>query len=158
MIHFQLAVLIQYGRAVLLLSSRILSLQRQSLYFHTHPEKGVQSAVFHKFSDDHDGTALCDHTLQSDDVGMVKLTHDGRFRQEVPPLFLHVARLQGLDGYVNFPLTRQFQAALVHFSELTWGGERTRVSQSGCSVRSKRWSIFHNKTAIRQMLSGVDYF
>lgn len=36
---------------------------------------------------------LCDHALQSDDVGVVELSHDAGLSQEVPPLTLCVAAL-----------------------------------------------------------------
>lgn len=42
-----------------------------------------------------------DHTLQPDDVGMVKLSHDARLAQEVPPLLVRVACLQSLDGHTD---------------------------------------------------------
>lgn len=73
----------------------------------TDPEERIQGAVLHELGDDHDRTALCDHALQTDDVRVVELAHDGCLGQEVPPLLLHVARLQGFDGDVDLPLAGQ---------------------------------------------------
>ena len=84
----------------------------------TDPEERIQGAVLHELGYDHDRAALGDHALQTDDVWVVKLAHDGRLGQEVPPLLLHVARLQGFDGDVYLPLTRQLQAAFVHLPKL----------------------------------------
>lgn len=85
----------------------------------THPEEGVQRSILHELRDDHDGPALGDHALETDDIRVVKLAHDAGLRQEVPPLLLRVARLQCLDGYVDLPLAWQFQTALVHLPKLT---------------------------------------
>lgn len=43
----------------------------------SYPEEGVQSAVLHELSEDHDRSTFGDHALQPDYVGVVKLTHDG---------------------------------------------------------------------------------
>ena len=64
------------------------------------------------FRHDHDRTALGDHALQANDVGVVELAHDAGLAQEVPPLLLRVARLQRLDGHVDLSLPRQFQPPL----------------------------------------------
>ena len=61
-----------------------------------------------------------DHALQPDDVGVVKLSHDAGLSQEVPPLFVSIARLQGLDGHADLLLTGQLQTAAAHLSKLTW--------------------------------------
>ena len=50
---------------------------------------------------------------------MVKLSHDGRLGQEVPPLLVGVARLQALDGHVDLPLPLETQATAAHLPELT---------------------------------------
>lgn len=84
-----------------------------------HPEERIQGAVLHELRYDHDRAAFGDHALQADDVRVVELAHDGCLGQEVPPLLLHVARLQGFDGDVYLPLAGQLQAALVHLPELT---------------------------------------
>lgn len=65
------------------------------------------------------GLTLCDHTLQPDDVGMVELAHDRRLPQEVPPLLLAVACLQGLDGYRDLPLPWQPKGATAHLAKLS---------------------------------------
>lgn len=59
-----------------------------------------------------------DHALQPDDVGMIKLTHDGRLTQEVSSLSLHVAALQCLYCHGNLLLPRCSQAATANFSKL----------------------------------------
>lgn len=96
----------------------------------SYPEEGVQGAILHELGDDHHGCALGDHTLQMDDVGMIKLAHDGGLAQEVPPLFLSVARLECLDGYKDLSLAWQFQVATAYFTKLPWDRhtERGRMS------------------------------
>lgn len=84
----------------------------------TNPEEGVQGAVLHELSDDHHGAALGHHPLQVDDVGMVKLTHNRRLAQEVPPLPLRVAHLQGLDGHQDLSLPRLTQVSTAHLPKL----------------------------------------
>lgn len=42
-----------------------------------HPQEGVQGAVLHELGEDHDGHAVGDHALQTDDVGVLELAHDG---------------------------------------------------------------------------------
>lgn len=59
-----------------------------------------------------------DHALKVNDVRMVKLAHDAGFRQEVPPLFVGVASLEGLDGHADLSLARHFQAATADLTEL----------------------------------------
>lgn len=72
---------------------------------------------------------FCDHALQPNDVGMVKLAHDGRLAQEVPPLSIHVAALQRLDRHGDLLLARRPQAAAAHLTKLTCRA-RTRPSQT----------------------------
>lgn len=43
----------------------------------SYPEEGVQGAVLHELSEDHDWPTFGDHALQPDYIGVVKLTHDG---------------------------------------------------------------------------------
>lgn len=59
-------------------------------------------------------------SLQADDVGMIKLRHDGCFSQEVPLLLLRVAHLQGLQGHRDVSLPRQPHASVANLSEFTW--------------------------------------
>lgn len=70
-----------------------------------HPEERVQRAVFHKLSDDHDRAALGHHSFQMDDIRVIKLPHDARLAQEVPPLLLCITRLKCFDGneHLSFP-------------------------------------------------------
>lgn len=84
-----------------------------------YPEKRIERSILHELCDDHCGPALGDHTLQSDDVRLVKLAHDRRLGQEVSPLPLRVANLQGLDGHGDFLFPNRLQAAFVHLSKLT---------------------------------------
>lgn len=85
----------------------------------THPKEGVQRAILHELSDDHNRAAFCHHALQVDDVGVIKLTHDTGFTQEVPPLLLSVARLQCFNGNQNLSLPRQAQVSAAHLPKLT---------------------------------------
>lgn len=85
----------------------------------THPKEGVQRSILHELSDDHNGAAFCHHPLQVDDVGVIKLTHDAGFTQEVPPLLLSVSRLQCFNGYQELSLPRQAQVSAAHLPELT---------------------------------------
>lgn len=85
-----------------------------------YPEKRVECSVLHELCDDHRGPALGDHALQSNDVRLVKLAHDWRLGQEVPPLPLRVANLKGLDGHENFFFPDRLQATFVHLPKLTW--------------------------------------
>lgn len=59
-----------------------------------------------------------DHALQVNDVRMVKLAHDAGLGQEVPPLFVGVASLEGLDGHTDLSLARHLQASAAHLTEL----------------------------------------
>lgn len=57
--------------------------------------------------------------LQADDIGMIKLSHDGGLGQEVPLLLLRVAHLQGLQGHRDVSLPRQPHASVANFPEFT---------------------------------------
>ena len=72
----------------------------------SHPQETVERSVLHELGEDHDGTGSGDDALQVDDVGVLELTHDGRLRQEVPPLLLCVAALQRLDRHIVLFPTR----------------------------------------------------
>lgn len=63
-------------------------------------------------------------SLQVDHIGMVKLAHDARLAQEVPPLLLRVAHFQGLDGDRNVPLSGQLQSTAAHLPKLSCGGSQ----------------------------------
>jgi len=90
-------------------------------HLHAHSEEGVQRAVLHELGDDHDGAALGDHALQVDDVGMVELAHDAGLAEEVPPLLVGVAGLQGFYGHEHLPFAGQLQVAAAHLPELSCG-------------------------------------
>lgn len=85
-----------------------------------YPQEGVQGAVLHELSDDHHRRALGDNTLQVDDVGVVKLAHDGGLTQELPPLPLRVATLQGLDGYAALFLPWSLESPPAHLPKLAF--------------------------------------
>lgn len=91
----------------------------------TYPEEGIQWAILHELSNDHYRAAFCHHTLQVDDVGVIKLTHDAGFTQEVPPLLLGVAWFQCFNGYQDLSLPRQTQVSTAHLPKLTWRRFRT---------------------------------
>lgn len=63
---------------------------------------------------------FCDHTLQPDDVWMVELSHDGRLREEVSPLFVRVSCLQTLDGHIDLPLPLNTETTAAHLPKLSW--------------------------------------
>lgn len=65
------------------------------------------------------GLTLGYHALQPDDVGVVELAHDGGLPQEVPPLLLAIARLEGLDGHGDLPLPRQPERTAANLAELS---------------------------------------
>lgn len=52
---------------------------------------------------------------------MVKLAHDGSLREEVSPLSISVAHLEGLNGYNDLPPSRQFEATAAHLPKLSCG-------------------------------------
>lgn len=63
-----------------------------------------------------EGLTLGDDPLEADDVVVAELAHDAGFAQEVHPLLLRVAHLQGLDGHRHL-LLATFQGALVDLPE-----------------------------------------
>lgn len=58
------------------------------------------------------------HSLQTDDVLVGKLSHDGGFAQKILPLLLRVAGLQCLYRHRHLFLPRRFQGASVNFTKL----------------------------------------
>lgn len=84
-----------------------------------YPEEGVQGSVLHEFSDDHHRAAFGHNPFQVDDVWMVKLAHDGRLTQEVPPLTFSVAHLQRLNGYQDLSLPRLPEISTTHLPEFS---------------------------------------
>lgn len=59
---------------------------------------------------------------------MIKLPHNGRFRQEVSPLAVSVAHLQSLDCYDDLPSPGQLETTTTDFPKLSCEspGERAR--------------------------------
>lgn len=101
--------------------NRVQQRKRPNCYFcPSHPQEAVERAVLHELSEDHDGTGSGDDTFQVDDVGVLELTHDGRLRQEVPPLLLSVAALQRLDCHVVLLPAWDPQTTATHLTKLTW--------------------------------------
>lgn len=52
---------------------------------------------------------------------MVKLAHNRSLRQEVSPLTISVAHLEGLDGYNDFPPSGQLEATAAYLPKLSYG-------------------------------------
>lgn len=72
-----------------------------------------------------------DDTFKADDIGVVKLTHDGRLTQKVPPLSLRVAGFEGLDGYGHVPLPRHPQPPVADFPGLACEPKQGRQGADG---------------------------
>lgn len=66
----------------------------------THPQVGVERAIIHELHDYHGRVYLGYHTIQLDDIVMIKLAHDGCLIQEVSPHLPTGARLH-VDKHVN---------------------------------------------------------
>lgn len=65
-----------------------------------------------------------DDSLQSDDVGVVELTHGARLGQEAALLLGRTASPQCLDGHRQLPLAGQLQAAPADLSKLSCMAQR----------------------------------
>lgn len=102
-----------------------------------YPEEGIQWSILHELCDNHDWSALGDHPLQVDDIGMLKLPHDAGLAQELPPLFLCVTWLQGLNSYCVFALPWVFQAPKAHLSKLSCQGGKKHTS----SKETQQWIL-----------------
>ncbi len=63
---------------------------------------------------------LCNHTLQSDDVRIIKLSHDARLSQEIPSLTLSVSPLQSLYSHRNFLFSWDTEPATAHLPKLAY--------------------------------------
>lgn len=61
---------------------------------------------------------LRDHSFEADNVGMVKLRHDGRLGQEVPLLLLRVSSLESLQGHGRVSFSREPHPSVTDLSEL----------------------------------------
>lgn len=92
-----------------------------SFLYHPHPQEGVESTILHELCQDHHRATGRDDPLQVDDVRVLELAHDGRLRQEVPPLLVSVAPLQSFNGHIVFFLPRDFQASSTHLPKLSCG-------------------------------------
>lgn len=75
------------------------------------------------------GPTARDDAFQTDDIGVVKLAHDGRLTQEVPPLPLCVASFEGLDGHRHVLLPRHPQPPIADFSRLPWTSQEGLVGE-----------------------------
>lgn len=78
---------------------------------------------------------------------MVKLAHDGGLGQEVPPLLVGVASLQGLDGHADLLLAGQLQAPAANLAKLTWRRRRT-TWRDAIRAHSKDSMIFWSDTDV----------
>lgn len=77
-----------------------------------------------------------DHALQVNDVWMVELAHDAGLGQEIPPLFVGVASLEGLDGHADLSLARHLQAPAAHLAELACQNSLKTPSRVGQTARA----------------------
>lgn len=59
------------------------------------------------------------HALQPDDIRVVKLSHDWRLSEEVPPLLIRVSSFESLDGHADLLLAGQLQTTAAHLAKLT---------------------------------------
>ena len=67
-----------------------------------------------------------DNSLQIDDIGVVKLSHNARLRQEVEAILVRGSRFQGLDGHRDvLPVVRQ--VTLAHVTKLAWGRQQLNI-------------------------------
>ena len=83
---------------------------------------------------------------------MVELSHDGRLPQEVAPLLLGVAGLQGLDGDLDLSLPRQPQRAAANLAKLACAEKPTALNvsehvQSSSDIINVRYLLAHGSTA-----------
>lgn len=102
--------------------------QQQRWNLGTYSEEGVQRSVLHELRDDHDRTALGDHALQVNNVGMVELAHDAGLAEEVTPLLLRVARLQRFYGHKHLPFPWELEIATANFPKLSCGGVTAKIA------------------------------
>ncbi len=66
-----------------------------------------------------------DDSLQSNDVGMVKLAHNAGLTQKFSSLLLWISGFQTLDGHLDLPLTGQPQTATADLPKLTWESNKS---------------------------------
>lgn len=86
-------------------------------YNPSHPSESYFNAK--RTKQPHTERTFGDHTLQMNDVGVVKLAHDAGLRQEVSPLLFSVAGFQRLYGHADLPLARHFQATAADFTKFS---------------------------------------
>lgn len=81
----------------------------------------------------HEGTCQSltsgDDSLQSDDVGVVKLAHDAGLAQKVPPLLVCVSRFEGFYSHADLTLSRHFETAAAHLPEFAFKAEKPGLNQ-----------------------------
>lgn len=63
---------------------------------------------------------LSDHSLQPDDVGVVKLPHDRGLTQKVSSLLVHITTLKGLYCHRDVHPAWYTQTATADFSKFTY--------------------------------------
>lgn len=84
------------------------------------PPLPLPSSAYKDSSLQQSAPTFCDDTFQVDDVGVVELPHDARFSQEISPLLLCVAHLQGFDSHWKLAFSLQFQPSTADFSKFTF--------------------------------------
>jgi len=70
---------------------------------------------------------FCDDAFKVDDVGVIELPHDACFSQEISPLFLCVAHLQGFDSHRKLTLSLQLQPPTADFPKFTFREKSERT-------------------------------
>ena len=78
---------------------------------------------------------------------MAALDHNTSLRQEVPPLFVSVASLEGLDGHADLSLAWHLQAAAADLPELACKQFQNAIK--GAAANSTRLCVFG--------VEGVDF-
>lgn len=80
-------------------------------------KKRIERAVIHVLSNDHERIGLCDHALETNDILVMKLSHDARLGQEIAAVLFGRAHFECLDGH-GCPTA----------TAITSGGSRRRLS------------------------------
>lgn len=60
-----------------------MSTFKEFTHVFTHPEVVVEGTIVHELHDNHGWLHLRNNSIQLDDIGMIKLTHNGRLSEEV---------------------------------------------------------------------------
>lgn len=103
----------------------------------SHPEKGIQRSILHKFSDDPLWGATSNDSLQFQHVGVVKLSQNPCLTEEHPLLSVRRPPAQSLHCYQHFPATQRAVAAPGDLTELSWSREEVEQAYSRVTVSHK---------------------